>query len=70
MTTGEIDDREPAHAQNRSVFDHHAVVIWPAVDDGLTHPANQIGGSRHLPLFSSYKPCYATHRSRSLTLNF
>jgi hypothetical protein len=64
VPAGEIDNREPAHAEYRSVFDHDTMIVWPPVDDGLTHAINQIGGARNRLLISPYKSCYATHLSK------
>ena len=38
VAAGKVDDAQPAHAERRAVADEHALVVWAAVTDDVTHP--------------------------------
>ena len=51
LPPGDVDDRQPAHAQRDFRSDEVAAVVRAAVDDGVAHRAHRAGG-----LFGAQRP--------------
>src|SRR5262245_6690659 len=58
MTAGEVDDREPAHADDRALADVDAFIVGTAMDDHARHATDDVrrlhpGSRRHRHAYNS-----------------